>query len=144
MRRLLFTLLLLLIPVVALAQSNAEKNPGDVAHGSEKAAPETAHSGEEHGGGHEGAKFLGLPAWIFKLVNMLLFLGVLWYFLRGPLKTALAERHEKVRREAEEARARRAKADQLAADIEARLRQIETDVQSIHQRAEAEEPGLGP
>ena len=96
------------------------------------------HPGEEHGGGHEGPKFLGLPAWIFKLVNMLLFFGALGYFLRKPVAGALRNRHEQIKREAEEARARRVKADQLAADIEARLRQIETDVRSIHERAQAD------
>jgi len=115
MRRVAILLLLLLIvPAVAFAQ----------------------HGGEaEH---HEAPKFLGLPTWIFKLVNMILFLGVLWYFLAGPVKKALADRHEKVRAEAEEARARRAKADQLAADIEARLNQIEGDVRAIHERAQAD------
>src|SRR5439155_25826705 len=45
---------------------------------------------------------------------------------------------EKVGGKADEARARRAKADQLAADIQARLAQIEIDVRSIRERAEAE------
>src|SRR5205085_12479250 len=54
------------------------------------------------------------------------------------MRRGLAGRHEHVRGEAEEARARRAKADQLAADIEARLRQIEQDVRSIRERAVAD------
>lgn len=135
MRRLLFILLLLLVPALLFAQTSAEKNPGDVAHGAEKASHEMAHPNEEHGGKHEQPKFLGLPAWIFKLVNMLLFLGVLVYLLRGPVTSALSARHASIRKEAEEARARREKADQLAADIEARLQQIEADVRSIHERA---------
>ncbi len=114
-RRVAVVLLLLIVPLVVFAQE------------SEAAA--------HH---EEGAKFLGLPAWIFKLVNMLLFLWVLWHFLSKPIKKALADRHEKVRSEAEEARARRAKADQLAADIEARLKQIEDDVRSIRDRAQAD------
>jgi F-type H+-transporting ATPase subunit b len=112
-RRLAILLLLLIVPVFVFAQ-----------HG------ETEH--------HETPKFLGIPTWIFKLVNLIAFLGVLWYFLAGPLKKAFAERHEKVRAEAEEARARRAKADQLASDIEARLAQIENDVRSIRERAQAD------
>ncbi|MEK6375693.1 MAG: hypothetical protein AABO58_23695 [Acidobacteriota bacterium] len=112
-RRLAILLLLLILPVIAFAQ----------------------HGEAEH---HEEPKFLGVPAWIFKLVNMIAFLGVLGYFLAGPVKKALADRHEKVRAEAEEARARRAKADQLATDIQARLAQIETDVRSIQERSQAE------
>ncbi len=133
MRRLFFILLLMIVPAYAFAQQ-----AGEVAHGSEKAAHEVAHPNEEHGGEHEEPKFLGMPAWIFKLVNMILFVGVLWYFLAGPIKKGLADRHQKIRGEAEEARARRAKADQLASDIEARLKQIESDVRSIRERAEAD------
>jgi F-type H+-transporting ATPase subunit b len=113
MRRIAIILLLLIVPVVAFAQ----------------------HGEAEH---HESAKWLGMPAWIFRLINVILFVGVLCYLLNGPVKKAFAERHEKVRAEAEEARARRAKADQLAADIEARLKQIEEDVRSIRERAVAD------
>jgi F-type H+-transporting ATPase subunit b len=138
MRRLLFILLLLCVPAFLSAQTSAEKNPGDVAHGAEKSVHEEAHPNEEHGGEHEEPKFLGMPAWIFKLINMILFIGALAYFLGGPIKNALKTRHERILREAEEAKARRAKADQLATDIEARLKQIETDVASIHERAAVE------
>jgi F-type H+-transporting ATPase subunit b len=136
MRRLILVVLLMLVPAWLSAQATTQAR--DVAHGGEKAGHEVAHPGEEHGGQHEEPKFLGLPAWIFKFVNMVLFLGVLVYFLRGPVKNALTARHEQVRREAEEARERRAKADRLAADIQARLSQIENDVRAIHARAEAE------
>jgi F-type H+-transporting ATPase subunit b len=108
-RRVAVVLLLLIVPVVAFAQ--------------------------EH---HETVKWLGLPAWIWKAVNLIAFGWLLWKFLAGPIKKAFVDRHDKVRSEAEEARARRAKADQLAADIEARLTQIEDDVRSIRQRALAD------
>lgn len=114
-RRVAIILLLLIVPLVAFAQ-------------------EGEHAAEHH----ETAKWLGMPAWIFKAVNLILFGWVLWYFLAGPIRKAFADRHEKVRAEAEEARARRAKADQLASDIEARLKQIEADVQSIRERAVAD------
>ena len=136
MRRVILVVLLMLVPAWLSAQTPTQA--GHVAQGSEKATHEVAHPGEEHGGPHEEQKFLGLPAWIFKFVNMVLFLGVLVYFLRGPVKNALTARHEQVRREVEEARERRAKADRLAADIQARLSQIENDVRAIHARAEAD------
>lgn len=127
MKRLAIFLLLLMVPVLAFAQHAETTTHTETT---------TSHGEAEHH--EEEAKFLGMPAWIFKLVNMIAFLGVLGYFLAGPIKKALADRHEKIRAEAEEARARRAKADQLAADIQARLAQIETDVRSIHERAQAE------
>ena len=109
MRRLATILFLLLVPVVAFAQ--------------------------EH---HETHKWLGVPMWIWQSANLILFGWLLWKFLAGPIRKAFGDRHDKVRSEAEEAQARRAKADQLAADIEARLKQIEADVVSIRERAVAD------
>ena len=70
MRRALLILLLLFVPALLHAQAT---NPTDVAHGSEKVSHESAHPGEEHGGHTEEPKFLGVPSWIFKVINMLLF-----------------------------------------------------------------------
>lgn len=138
-RALLVFMLLLVVPAYVFAQTSAQNNPGDVAHGAEKAMHEQAHPNEAHGEGHEEPKtYFGIPAWLLKLANMILFLGVLGYFLGGPVKNSLIARREQIQRDAEEARARRAKADQVAADIQARLTQIETDVRTIHERAQAE------
>lgn len=138
MRRALLILLLLSVPVFVFAQSGGA-NPNDVAHGSEKAAHEVAHPDEAHGEGHEAPKtYFGIPGWILKLVNMLLFFGVLLYLIGGPIKNGLAARSESIRKAAEEARMRREKADQLASDIQARLTQIENDVRGIHERARQE------
>ena len=90
---------------------------------------------EEH---HATATFLGLPVWIWKAANLILFGWLLYKFLAGPIRKAFVDRHQKVRSEAEEARARRAKADQLAEDIAARLEQIENDVRAIRERALAD------
>lgn len=138
MRKLVFLLLLILVvPAYVNAQQHpASDTPNDVAHGAEKDAHETAHPGENHGAEHEAPKtYFGIPGWILKLLNMILFIGALAYFVGGPVKKAFAARGEQIRRDADEARERRAKADQLAADIQARLTQIETEVRSIHERA---------
>lgn len=134
MRKAILILLLLALPAVVVAATQA----GDIAHGSEKASAEAAHPGEDVGGPHEGPKFLGLPAWIWKLANMILFIGLLAWLLGGPAKRFFAERNGQIRSAADEAKARRAKADQLASDIQARLAQIEADVRAIHERAQAE------
>jgi F-type H+-transporting ATPase subunit b len=136
MRRLLLILVLVFAPL-AFAQEHPQS--GDVAHGAEKAAHETAHPNEAHGGEGEAPKtYFGIPAWILKLANMLLFLGVLVYFVRKPLKSAMTERSAAIRRAAEEAKERRTKADQVAGDIQARLSAIEGEVRAIHERAQAE------
>jgi F-type H+-transporting ATPase subunit b len=101
--------------------------------------PFAAFAAEGAAGEHHEKVYFGfLPAWVLKLLNMVLFFGILAYFIGGPLKRALAARNAQVRQEAEEARARRAKADQLAGDIQARLTQIEQEVQAIHERARIE------
>jgi F-type H+-transporting ATPase subunit b len=138
MRSGLLILLLLSIAPALVAQTKGSE-PNDVARGAEKASHEQAHPNEEHGGDHEAPKaYFGIPGWILKLANMLLFLSVLGWFLGGPIKKALIERRTQIQTDAEEARVRRAKADQLAADIQARLTQIENDVRAIHERAQAE------
>jgi F-type H+-transporting ATPase subunit b len=139
MRRGLLFVFLLLIPVALFAQKNHVNDANNVAQGSEKAAHEQVHPNEAHGGELEAPKkYFGIPGWILKLANMILFLGVLGWVLGGPIKKALIERRAQIQRDAEEARARRAKADQLAADIQARLTQIENDVRGIQERAQAE------
>ena len=69
---------------------------------------------------------------------MILFIGVLAYFVGGPVKTMFAERSAAIQRAAQEARDRRARSDQMAGEIQARLDAIETEVRSIHERALAE------
>jgi F-type H+-transporting ATPase subunit b len=139
MRRAIFIILLLLVPAILFAQTNHANDANNVAHGAEKAAHEVAHPNEAHGAEHEAPKtYFGIPGWILKLANMLLFLGVLGWFLGGPIKKALIDRRVQIQADAEEAKARRAKADQLATDIQARLTQIENDVRGIQERAQAE------
>ena len=139
MRRALLIIVLLSVPAFLFAQTNHANDANNVAQGAEKAAHEQAHPTEAHGGEHEAPKtYFGIPGWILKLVNMLLFLGVLGWALGGPIKKALGERRVQIQTDAEEARARRAKADQLAADIQARLTQIENDVRGIQERAQSE------
>lgn len=115
---------------------------GDVAHGAEKAGAKVAHPDqpEAHGGGagHAPAKYWIFPAWLLKLLNVLLFLGALVFFIRKPIAGAMANRSESIRRAAEEAKERRVKADQMAADIQARLSAIEAEVKAIQERAVAE------
>ncbi len=142
MRRLLLIFTILIAPF-AFAQHDAptDTTGGSAAHGAETEAHQQAHPDEpphSGGGGHTEKTYFGIPGWILKLANMLLFIGVLVYFVGGPVKRAFAQRSEEIRRAAEEARERRAKADQMAGDIQARLTAIEQEVKAIHERALAE------
>ena len=136
MRRFALVAILFLIAVSAFAQQG---EPNAAAHGTEKAAHEQAHPSEPHGEHGEAPKtYFGIPGWILKLLNMIVFLGLLGWLLKGPVTTALEQRGEKIRIEAQQARERREKSDKIASDIQARLSQIEQDVRSIRERAEAE------
>jgi F0F1-type ATP synthase, subunit b len=137
MRRLLILTFLAVIALAVPLRAQAPAN--EVTHGSEKVAHELAHSDGAHGEGHKAPKtYFGIPGWILKLVNMLVFIGLLGYLLIGPIRTSFAARREQIRKQLKEAHARREKADRLAHDIEARLAQIEADVNAILERAKLE------
>ncbi|HUO85287.1 MAG TPA: F0F1 ATP synthase subunit B [Thermoanaerobaculia bacterium] len=126
----------------AATEEHAEVPAGEVAHGSEEVAHEQVHEGAaaegEHGGEHEAKSYFGIPGWILKLLNMILFAGLLIYFLKRPVMGMFAERRRKIRKDLEEAETRRQKADSLAADIQGRLSQIEAEVATILERAREE------
>lgn len=138
MRATAIALIVVLLTAFACAQKRESQQPKQIAHGSEKVGAEAAHPGEHVGGPHEGPRFLGLPAWIWKFVNMVAFIAFLGWLILGPVKRALAARHEQIQRDAEEARQRRAKADQMATDIQARLTQLGEEIRSIRERAQLE------
>ena len=144
MRRLLPALLLAVAPVLYAQHAATEPHTttaADTAHSATDTAhaATTAHAAaeSEHGGGHEKTYF-GVPGWILKTANMLLFFGALVYFIGGPVKKAFAERGEAIRRASVEAAERREKADRMAGEIQARLAAIEAEVRAIHERAATE------
>ena len=138
MRRILAIILLLLV-VPALVLASESTDPNNLAQGAEKAVHKEAHPTENHGGGHEQPKtYFGIPAWILKLLNLIVFWGVLLYLIGGPVKKALASRRESIKAASEQAVARRQKADQIASEIQGRLDQIQSEVRAIHERAQVE------
>lgn len=130
-------IILLLLAVLAVPLFAVDSG-ASVARG---AASETHEevAGEDHGGeAHETQTYLGIPAWVLKLLNLILFIGLLWWLLAGPIGKGLAARREKIRADLAQAAERRQKADRLAADIQERLDSIEKEVGSILRRAEEE------
>lgn len=120
MRRLFLTLLIVVTPIMFASEQPA------------------GHAPPEGGAAHAPETYFGIPGWILKSLNMILFIGVLVYFVGGPVKKAMAERKDSIRRASEEAAERRVKADRMAGDIQARLEAIEKEVRAIHERAQAE------
>lgn len=134
MRSLLAVLLVAAAPLLF-----AEVEQTATAHGTAAETHAPASTGDHAAASeHHEKTYFGIPGWILKTVNMLLFFGVLAYFVGGPVKKAFAERSAAIRAAAQEARERREKADRMANDIQARLTTIEAEVRAIHDRAQAE------
>ena len=131
--------LMILVSVLLSGATAAQEHPqpGDVAHGAEKTTHQVVHPEETQGEQHERT-FLGLPMWIWKLVNMILFFGFLGWLLKGAVKSGLAGRRERIRQELQEARERREKSDRMVQEIQTRLTKIEGEVEMILQRAAEE------
>ncbi len=92
-----------------------------------------AEEGAEHAG-----KVLGLPAWIWQLVNLVLFLGVLVYFVARPLAEAFRKRQLEVEERLRAARERRAEATRFEQDIHRRMVELEREVAEIRKQGQAE------
>ena len=134
--RLLITCLIL-TAIPAIAQEGVP--PEQPTHGAEKPEHQAAHPEEAHGEGHAPSKtYFGIPGWILKLINMILFFGLLIFLLRGPVGNAIRGRGSAIQQQLAEARERRQKADQLAEEIRGRLSRLEGDVATILKRAEEE------
>jgi len=130
--------LVLVLVVASLGAFAAQEHTSAETH--ESATAQTAEHGDagEHGGEHAEKTYLGIPAWVLKAVNVIAFIGLLVFLMKNPIMNAFAERKAEIRRKLAEAEERRAKADNMAADIEARLGQIEKEVESILTRAREE------
>jgi F-type H+-transporting ATPase subunit b len=85
--------------------------------------------------GHEVQKFLGLPLWIWEVLNLALFLGLLYYLLARPLTEAFRKRQVEVEERRKEAEKRRAAVDRLASDIRERTAHIEREAEEIRKQA---------
>lgn len=83
-------------------------------------------------------RFLGLPLWIWQLANLLLFLGVLFYFLARPLAAAFRRRQVEVEQRLTEARGRRLEAARLEAEIRERMDRLGRELSEIRVRGSEE------
>ena len=88
---------------------------------------------EEH-----AAAFLGIPLWIWQLANLALFLGVLLYFVARPIAAMFRKRQLDVEERLREAKAMRAEAARLEADVHERMARLDVEIAEIRERAVAE------
>ena len=88
--------------------------------------------------GHEASKLLGLPLWIWQLLNLGLFLGVLLYFVARPLGDAFRRRQLDIEQRRREAEKQRASVERLASDIRERTAKVEREIEEIRQQGIAD------
>jgi F-type H+-transporting ATPase subunit b len=86
----------------------------------------------------EAAKFLGLPMWIWQLANLVLFVGVLLYFVAKPLGAAFRARQVQIEERRREAEKKRATVENLAAEIRSRTAAIDKEIGEIRERGRAD------
>ncbi len=92
-----------------------------------------AEEGAEHAG-----KVLGMPAWLWQLANLVLFIGVLVYFIARPLAEAFRKRQVDVEERLKVAREQRAEAARFEAEIHERMTRLEREVAQIRAQGAAD------
>lgn len=75
---------------------------------------------------------------IAKLVNLLLFIGLMFYFLRRPISEAFRGRQESIRNELMRAEEERAAAESRLEEVEGRLARLDAEVEVIRANAQRE------
>ena len=88
--------------------------------------------------GHEASKLLGLPLWIWQLVNLVLFVAVLLYLVAKPLGDAFRKRQLEIERRRQEAEKQRASVERLASDIRERTAKVEREIEEIRKQGRAD------
>lgn len=90
-------------------------------------------------GGEGGPSWYNYPGWeAWKFLNLFLFLGVLFYFLRRPLSESLVARRESIRRELMKAQEERNAALAKLEEVEARLSRLDSEVESVRTQSQRE------
>jgi len=85
-----------------------------------------------------GETFLGMPTLVWKIVNFLLFFGLLGYFLARPLQTFFRTRKQAVASQAEEAARAREQALELHNTMERRLAALSDEIAALRDRLRRE------
>ncbi len=86
----------------------------------------------------EGSTKLGIPVPIWMTLNLAAFLFFLYWFVGRPMARFLDSRRSDIARELKEAQDKLRHADELRAQVQARLEAVEQEVAQIRGRAEQE------
>lgn len=88
--------------------------------------------------GEHAATFLGLPLWIWQLANLILFLGLLWYFVARPMAALFRKRQVEIEERLRDAKARREEAARLESDIREKMAHFDAEMAEIRERGASE------
>ncbi len=91
--------------------------------------PLVAAASEAAEGGHEAITFMG--DWLPRLVNFAIIAGVLVYFLRKPARDFFKNRSAEIEKALKESQEAREKAVAALAEMERKVRELETEVRSM-------------
>ncbi len=94
-----------------------------------------AAASEAAEGGHEAITFMG--DWLPRLVNFAIIAGVLVYFLRKPTRDFFKNRSAEIEKALKESQEAREKAVAALAEMERKVRELETEVRSMVADAQA-------
>jgi F-type H+-transporting ATPase subunit b len=96
-----------------------------------------AHASEE-GGGHEPEVFLGLPRWIWLWANLLLFLGILGYFIVPGVRRFLESRSKEIASNLERARTQQEEARRMKQELSGQIEALRREMDDLVKRTEAD------
>ena len=85
----------------------------------------------EGGGGHGGGGESSLGTMIWRIVNFVILMALLWKLLADKIKTYFVDRREEIAQMIDEADKAKADAEAQYADIRNKLKNVEKDIQDI-------------
>ena len=92
-------------------------------------------SGEE---AEHASRFLGIPLWIWQILNLVLFLVVLIYFVAKPMAAAFRKRQVEIEQRLKEAEKQRAAVERLSSELRDRTLRIEREIEEIRKQGRAD------
>ncbi len=78
--------------------------------------------------------FLGLPVWLWKTANLLLFAGLLVYLLAKPMSRFFRARRDEIARQIADATRQREDAVRMQAEMESRVAALEGEIAALRER----------
>ncbi len=82
--------------------------------------------------------FLGLPVWLWKTANLLLFAGLLVYLLAKPMSRFFHTRREEIARQIADAARAREEAVRMTAEMESRITSLQGEIAALRERLRAD------